>query len=677
MANPLHSKFVVGRLSGKVSRMREDVNSVRLTCQFNVGGGLLPVSRGTRQKERGTRRGCSSSISDNQSTLKSSAIRSSKPKPAPPKGSSARKDRLDLWLATLVFILVFAAFVQVRTHDFVSFDDPIYVTENPQVRAGLTVDGVVWAFTTFRDANWFPLTWLSHMLDVQLFGIDPGLHHLTNVLLHALAAVILFLALRRMTGQPWPSLVVALLFGVHPLHVESVAWIAERKDVLSALFWMLTLWAYASYAAKPSRSRYALALVLFCLGLMAKQMLVTLPLVLVLLDLWPLRRGLRLAEKIPFFIVSVAAGIVTMVSHSAGGAVASSELIPLAIRIENSLIAYVVYILQSFWPTRLAFFYPYPLHSILVPAILSGIALIAISVLALRAYSQRSYLAIGWFWYLITLLPVIGFIQTGSQARADRYTYIPLIGLSIAVVWWLASVLHPWPRVRTALATAVVVACFALTWIQVQYWRDSFTLYQHAIEVVPDNYIARFNLAYALQAQGRTAEAVEQLRATVAERPGYVPARAELGQLLAQQGRTSEAIEQLQIAVTMRPDDPVAHYRYGSVLGTVGRPADAAAQFAEVIRLQPDNADAHFNYGTALAELDRIPEAVSEFEATIRLRPQDADAHFNLGIALARLNRIDEAIAQFDEAVRLRPNFAAAREALDRALSMKGMNPNR
>ena len=609
--------------------------------------------------------------------MKASRTRPSKPKSAQPPSVPARKARLDLWLAALVFILVFAAFAQVRTHDFVSFDDPIYVTENPHVQAGLTTEGAAWAFTTFHDANWFPLTWLSHMLDVQLFGVDPGWHHLTNVLLHALAAVILFLALRRMTGRPWPSLVVALLFGLHPLHVESVAWIAERKDVLSALFWMLTLWAYASYAAKPGRSRYLLTLFLFCLGLMAKQMLVTLPLVLVLLDLWPLRRGFRLAEKIPFFVASLAAGIITLVSHSAAGAVASSELIPLATRVENSLVTYVVYILQAFWPARLAVFYPYPLHSILWPAILSGVTLIAVTLLVIRQYPQRPYLTVGWFWYLVTLLPVIGFIQTGSQARADRYTYIPLIGLSIAIVWGLASVLQPWPRVRTALTAAAVAACFALTWIQVQYWRDSFTLYQHAIDVVPDNYIARFNLAYALQAQGRTAEAVEQLRETVAVRPGFIPARAELGQILAQQGRTGEALEQLQIAVTMRPDDPIAHYRYGSVLGTLGRPADAAAQFAEVVRLQPGNADAHFNYGAALAELDRIPEAVREFEATIRLRPQDADAHFNLGIALARLNRIDDAIAQFAEAVRLRPDFVPAREALDRAQSMKGTMPSK
>ena len=570
-----------------------------------------------------------------------------------------------------MFVAIFAVYALVYSHDFVSFDDPIYVTENAHVQAGLSGAGLAWALTTFHDSNWFPLTWLSHMLDVQLFGLDSGPQHLTNVLLHALSAVLLFVVLRRMTGARWPSAVVALLFGLHPLHVESVAWIAERKDVLSALFWMLTLWAYAGYVTRPTRSRYFLTLLLFCLGLMAKPMLVTLPLVLVLLDLWPLRRGVCLLEKLPFFAASLASSIVAYVAHQQGGAVASFEIVPLATRVENALITYVVYLLQAIWPARLAVFYPYPLKPILVPAIFAAVVLVGITTLAIREFSRRPYLTVGWLWYGITLLPVIGLVQTGSQARADRYTYIPLIGVSIAVVWGLSEVLAPWRRFRAALAIAAVVACAVITAWQVRYWRDSVALYQHAIDVVPENYLAHFNLAAVLESQGRTSDALAQLREAVSIRPTSASARAELGQMLAQMGHADEALEQLQTAVNMRPNDPVAQFRLGSVLGTLGRPNDAAAHFLQVVRLQPENAEAHYNLGLALAEQDKLQDAAREFSETIKLRPQDAEAHFNLGVALARLNQIDQAIAQFSEALRLKPDFVEDRQALEHAIALR------
>ncbi len=584
---------------------------------------------------------------------------------------AARKPGLDFWIGFGLLVAVLAIYGQVRSHAFVSFDDPIYVTENPQVRSGLTWSGLVWAFTTFHDSNWFPLTWLSHMLDCQLFGLDSGWHHLTNVGLHALSTLMLFVVLRRMTGARWRSGMVALLFAVHPLHVESVAWVAERKDVLSALFWMLTLWAYASYAARPGRARYALALFLFCLGLMAKPMLVTLPVVLLLLDLWPLRRGVRILEKLPFFAASLASSVVAYIAHQAGGAVASFDIVPLAIRCENALITYTVYVLQSFWPARLAVFYPYSLQSLVVPAIFAGIALCAVTVLVVLAFPQRPYLAIGWFWYVVTLVPVIGLIQTGAQSRADRYTYIPMIGLSLAVVWEIAERLQPWPRFRVALAAAVTAACMTLTGIQVQYWRDDISLYQHAVAVVHDNYVAYFNLASALDAQGKTDEAIAQLREAVRVRPNYVPARAELGQLLARAGHPDEALSELQTAVKLRPDDSVAHFRLGSVLGTLGRTSDAAAEFSQAVRLQPENADAHYNLGIALAQEDRVQEAAREFDATVRLRPDDANARFNLGISLARLGKLDDAIVQFSEAVRLQPDFADAHRALEQAISLR------
>jgi tetratricopeptide (TPR) repeat protein len=483
--------------------------------------------------------------------------------------------------------------------------------------------------------------------------------------------LLLFFALRRMTGERWPSAFVALIFAIHPLHVESVAWIAERKDVLSTFFWMLTLLAYSYYIARPTRARYATTLVVFCLGLMAKPMLVTLPVVLMLLDFWPLRRGLHIFEKVPFFGAALASSLVAYVAHQRGGAVATLEVIPLATRIENALVAYVVYILKTFWPTNLAIFYPYPLQSLVVPAILSTIALATITVLVVIAYKQRPYLAVGWFWYIVTLTPVIGIIQTGSQSRADRYTYIPMIGLTIALVWGVGELLKPWPRVQAALAAAIALALITLTWFQVATWRDDISLYRHAIAAVPGNYIAYYNLASALEAQGQTDDAIAQLREAVRVRPYYVPARAELGQLLASQGHTNEALQELQTAVRLRPNDPTAHFRLGSVLGTLGRPNDAATEFAETVRLQPDNADAHYNLALALAQQGKLQDAAREFAATVGLRPDDADAHFNLGISLARLGQLDAAIAQFNETLRLRPDYAPARAAIEQAASMK------
>jgi protein O-mannosyl-transferase len=608
------------------------------------------------------------------SSYRPGQVRKTRERPSstePKTTAGASKLGVDFWIYVLLFFSVLAVYAQVKTHDFVSYDDPVYVTDNSQVRAGLTGEGVVWAFTTFHDANWFPLTWLSHMVDCQFFGVDSGWHHLSNVFLHALSTLLLFAVFWHMTGARWRSAVVALVFAVHPLHVESVAWIAERKDVLSGLFWMLTLWAYATYVARPGRARYLLAMFVFCLGLMAKPMLVTLPVVLLLLDYWPLGRGFRWLEKLPFFAAALAASMITYIAHQKGGAVATFQLIPFTTRFENALITYVVYTLQTFWPAHLAVFYPYPLKSLIVPAIFAGITLVGITVLAVWMRSQRPYFFVGWFWYAITLLPVIGLIQTGSQARADRYTYIPMIGLAIALVWVISEVLEPWPKLQMAMAAAVGVSCMALTWFQVQYWRDSISLYKHAIDVVPANYLARFNLGAVLEAQGKSDEAVMQLREAVSERPYYVPARAELGQLLAGQGHPDEAVRELQTAVHLRPDDAIAHFRLGSVLGTLARSSEAAAEFSQTVRLQPDNADAHFNLGIALAQQGKLQEAAREFSETVRLRRDDADAHFNLGIALARTGQIDQAIMQFSEALRIRPNFAEARQALNQATSLK------
>jgi len=579
--------------------------------------------------------------------------------------------RSDLWIYLLLVAAVFLTYSRVLHFDFITFDDPEYVTENPHVQAGLSLAGAAWAFGSSFAGNWFPLTWLSHMLDCELFGLASGWHHFTNVWMHALSTLLWFTVLKRITGARWKSALVAFLFALHPLHVESVAWVSERKDVLSALFWVLTLWAYAGYVGRPGRGRYLLTLFLFCLGLMAKPMLVTLPIVLLLLDRWPFRRGVRILEKLPFFAASIAVSVVTYLVHQTAGAIASFELVPLTARFENALVSYAVYILKMVWPANLAVFYPYSQGSLVAPAVIAGIAIGTITVLVIRVLPRWPYLAVGWLWYLVTLLPVIGLIQAGALARADRYTYIPMIGISIALVWGASDALEARPRTRLALAAAVCSACLVLTWLQVGYWRDSISLYQHAIDVTLDNYVARFNLASVMEARGSTAEAVAQLRETVRIRPYFATAHAELGQLLAKQGQPEEALGELQAAVRLKPDSADAHFRLGSVLGTLGRTGDAAAEFSQTIRLQPENADAHYNLGISLAQGDKLPEAAREFSATVRLKPDDVDARFNLGITLARLGRLDESIVQLSDAVRIRPDFTEARQALEDAISLK------
>ena len=526
-------------------------------------------------------------------------------------GASAYHSSLpsDLWIYLLLAVAVLAIYGQVLHFDFVTYDDPDYVTANPHVQAGLTWAGFAWAFRTSFAGNWFPLTWLSHMLDVSLFGLDSGWHHFTNTWLHALTTLLWFALLKRLTGSRWRSALVAFLFALHPLHVESVAWVAERKDVLSGLFWVLTLWAYTAYADRPAPLRYALTLLLFCLGLMAKPMLVTLPVVLLLLDRWPLQRGTKILEKIPFFAVSLAVSLVTVFVHNEAGATASLSLIPPVVRFENSLISYVAYFFQTLWPAGLAVFYPYPTGSLLLPAVLAGIALAAVTLCVVRAYPRRPYLAVGWLWYLITLLPVIGLVQVGAQERADRYTYIPMIGLAIALVWGISETLERFPRIRIALAGAVCLACLALTWQQLQYWRDSIALYRHAIDVTAENYVARFNLAVVLEKAGDRVGAAEQLRETVRIRPRFAPAHSALGQLLAEQGQPEQALPELQTAVSLNPALPDVQVRLGSVLGSLGRTGEAAAAFSEAIHRQPENADAHYNFGIALAQAGRLPDA--------------------------------------------------------------------
>lgn len=591
----------------------------------------------------------------------------------PPPGRQLHPRHWDLWAATALLGIVLLAYGQVLHFDFVNFDDQDYVTANPNVQAGLTWPGVAWAFRTSFTGNWFPLTWLSHMTDCELFGLDAGWHHFTSVVIHALTTVLLFWFLKSVTASYGRSAVAAFLFAIHPLRVESVAWVAERKDVLCGLFWVLTIWSYSAFAARPSRWRYALTLVLFCLGLMTKPMMVTLPLVLCLLDLWPLRRGIRLVEKLPLLAISLGVSVITYAVHREVGATAASDIIPLLVRLENALVSYIVYVLNVFWPVNLAVYYPYPRpwETLLVPAIIAGTVLILLTVLAVRTFVRWPHFAVGWFWYLVTLVPVIGIVQVGGQSRADRYTYIPAIGLTIAFVWGGSELLRAQPRICACATAAICALSLVLTIRQVQYWRDSVSLYQRAIAVTSGNYLAHFNLAKAFDTRGETAQAAEELRKTVHLRPNLALAHAELGQILARQGQSENAVEELRQAVSLDPGGADSHFRLGSVLGLIGRADDAVSEFQRGLELEPNNADAHYNLGVAYARSERTSDAEREFAATLRLRPEDGDAHLGLGIILARAGRIDESIQQLSEAVRLKPEAAQPRQALQDVLDLK------
>jgi tetratricopeptide (TPR) repeat protein len=510
---------------------------------------------------------------------------------------------------------VLAIYAQTRGHEFVSYDDPGYVAANQALRNGLTRESLWWAFTTFESYNWHPLTWISYLVDYQLHGLHPGGYHLTNVALHATNTLLLFVILRRMTGQAWPSALVAALFGVHPLHVESVAWISERKDVLSGCFWLLTIGSYVRYAERRTRAWYVTTLALFTLGLMAKAMLVTLPFVLLLVDYWPLGRwqpsfepdarrslGRLIVEKVPFLAVAAAASAMTVYAQSAGGAVAALERFPLSARVMNALVSYVAYLGKTVWPTGLSVRYPHPGVTPVWKAVVAALILLAVTGMAARWLRSRPYVAVGWSWYLGTLIPVIGLVQVGDQAMADRYTYIPLIGVFIAVAWGLRDAAATRPRVRAVVlwvVAPVVVALTAAAWNQTRYWRDSVTLYEHSLSVIEGDPLLHYNLANELREQGRLDDAVRHYEEALRFDPNYVAAHTNLGPILAQQGRTDEAIDHYTAALRLKPDVAETHNNLGMLLGEQGKIAEAIPHFEEAVRLKPELEGARRNLGVA------------------------------------------------------------------------------
>lgn len=588
-------------------------------------------------------------------------------------------------------VAAFVAYWPVRGQQFVSFDDDVYVTENPHVLNGVTWEGARWAFTTNHGTHWLPLTWLSHMLDCQVFGQNAGAHKLINVTFHTASALLLFLFWKRATAAVWPSAFVAAVFALHPLRVESVAWVAERKDVLSTFFWMLALWAYVRYAERPGVRRYLWVTACFVLGLMAKPMVVTLPFVLLLLDFWPLGRtswapparggfsradpGRVIREKVPLFLLAVAGGMITVwVAHSAG-AVVSPRKISVGLRVANAIISYGRYLGKMVWPSDLAALYPFPgawpVSSIVIVAFL----LVCGSVVIIRAADRHPYLVVGWLWYLGTLVPVLGLVQVGVQSMADRFTYIPSIGILICVAWGAADVAagRMLVRVATAVGAVVVVsACAMATRQQLQYWKDSVTLFERAVTVTGDNFLAQGNLGVALCNQGRIGEGIPHLREAVRLSPNFAYAHEHLGRACFSLGKVDEGIQHLRQAVALDPASATAHNNLGVALLKLGRREEAAVEFAEAVRLRPDYALARTDLGGVLVSLGRADEALPHLREAVRLRPDNADAHDNLGCALAALGRYSEAIARYEQALRRNPNHADAHYNLGVLLAKLG-----
>ncbi|MFN0009761.1 MAG: tetratricopeptide repeat protein [Planctomycetota bacterium] len=487
--------------------------------------------------------------------------------------------------------LTLLAYGRVAGNEFIQLDDNEYVTQNLHVQAGLTSDGLVWAFTTGHSANWHPLTWLSHMLDCELFGLNPAGHHLTSLALHVASTVLLFRLFHRTTAALGASAFVAAVFAVHPLHVESVAWIAERKDVLSALFWILTSLAYVSWTTKRGAGRYVLVVALYALGLLAKPMLVTLPFVLLLMDRWPLGRRPMFVEKIPLFVLAAASATITFLVQRAAGAMSLGDWLPLGARVQNALVSYAAYLQQSVVPGGLAVFYPHAAEAYPVWQVGGALLLIAgLTVLALFAAKRQPWLAVGWLWFLGTLVPVIGLVQVGSQARADRYMYLPMIGLSVAVAFSVAR--SKW---LLAGAVAAVGAWTVLTWKQVGHWRNDTTLFTHVAEVMPGNHLAHGILGIVHMQHGRLPEAMAELRESIRLRESYAQGHSNLGMALELAGREDEALAEYRAALRWMPALAEAHYNLATLLHRRGQTGPAIEHYERALAIRPEFPEARNN----------------------------------------------------------------------------------
>jgi tetratricopeptide (TPR) repeat protein len=624
--------------------------------------------------------------------------------------AAGRNDRwLVLGVCLFLAAIIWVVFGQTLGHEFVNFDDGEYVYENPAVARGLKLSGIIWAFTHVHSFNWHPLTWMSHMLDCQWYGLNAGGHHLTNILLHTATAILLFLVLRRMTGFLWRSAFVAAVFAIHPLRVESVAWVAERKDVLSGLFFMLTLGAYTRYAqsvtsaawqvtrkpaAVPATNPspvtrhpslfYGLVLLFFALGLMSKPMLVTLPLVLLLLDYWPLERfkvqGSRfkvqrlLLEKLPLLGLAVASCVVTIFAQNE--VIQPFENMSFPLRVGNALISYVAYLGQMFWPSGLAVLYPFTAGDFGVSKVLLSVVLLAGITAGVFVLRRRCpCILTGWLWYLIMLAPVIGIVRVGSQARADRYTYLPQIGLYVLLTWALAELCAGWRHRRVVLgggSIIILVALILCARAQTAYWRNSESLWTHTLACTSDNLMAHNNLGAVLLQKGRVDEAITHFQTALQINPGCASAHYNFGMALLKKGRVDEAMVHFQTALQINPDYAEAHNNFGIALLRMNNVDEAMVHFQKALEITPDYADAHNNLGSALLQKGKVDEAITQFQTALQIKPDSAEACYNLGNALFQKNNVDEAIIHYQKALQIKPDYADAHNNLGNALLQKG-----
>jgi protein O-mannosyl-transferase len=565
-----------------------------------------------------------------------------KNRPATRSSPPAQNERLKLGLICLFLVVIsWIVYGQILGHDFINYDDEQYVTENAHVLNGLNWADLKWAFTTGHTGYSHPITWLSIQLDAQLYGTWAGGHHLTSLIIHCINAVLVFLLFWRMTREVWPSGFVAAIFAIHPLHVESVAWVAERKDVLSGLFFLLTLHGYVRYAAKPGAGRYLVALGLFILGILSKPMLVTVPCVLLLLDYWPLRRvsftggkeeiGRLVLEKVPFALVAGLWSILTFAAQSGSGATAQVHL-GLGHRLANAVVSYGMYIWNTIWPQNLTLFYPYPRTIAMGAVLLSGVALVLISVLCIAKSQSSPYLIVGWLWYLGMLVPVIGFVQVGEQARADRYTYLPQIGLCLLAVWGVMELFGK-GRGRQLLAIVaglLITGLTALGCLQASHWKNSETIWNHSLALTSNNHIAENNLGNDLMKKGRLDEATVHFRKALEIYANYPEAHNNLGYALANKGNWSEAIPAYRAAMRVRPNYPKAHNNLAISLAELGKTDEALAEFREALRIDSEYQEAHVNMAVLLLQIGRRDEAVAHLREALRLKPGDAEVKAQL-----------------------------------------------
>ena len=557
------------------------------------------------------------------------------------------------WIGLLLVLLTVGVFFPVSQHEFVNYDDPVYVTANPHVQAGLTQESFIWAFGQLHgdQTYWHPLTWLSHMLDCQLFGVNAGAHHLVNLLFHTVNVLLLYVLMKRMTGAVWPSAMVAMLFAAHPLQVDAVAWVAERKTLLATFFWLLATLAYVNYAEKPAAGRYLLVLLWFALGLLSKPVLVTLPCALVLLDFWPLRRfplartakpqtknplwfdpphcpmmSVRriVLEKLPMLALSAGSSLITVLGHRGLGITHEALGLTFKARFDNAVVSFARYLGKVFWPVDLAVLYPHPAVWPSEVVAICGMLLLGISVFAISLWRRAPYLLVGWLWFLGVLVPTIGLVQAGLQAMADRFLYIPIIGLFIAIIFGLADFSARWRHRETMLpvfAGATVALCLICTSLQLGWWRNTVSLFEHAIRVTSDNFVMHYDLGLTLQSQGKTDEAIAHLQEAQRINPGFAEVRQALGLISEHQQRLDEAVQYYRDAVRLKPEWIAPRKAIANILVHTGRIGDAIVEYSVVVQANPDDANAVAELGALLAHQQRTAEALKQWRAALQLKP--------------------------------------------------------